>query len=130
MSVRSAQFGITWDVPTEGRVGALLTMRLRVTNHTSELRALKLTFSENDSFLFCGLKLYHFRLPPGFSHCLSFNLVPIKTDATHLPTPKLFDVRGRTSGSHARCPHALHMLSLRSSHHNRLWVHRVGAIYR
>ena len=71
-------------------------MRLRVCNQTAELRALRLSFSENDAFLFCGLKLFHFRLPPRFAHTLAFNLLPIKTGAVMLPTPKLLDVSSNT----------------------------------
>ena len=74
MSVRDAAFDISWELPTEGRVGELLTMRLRVRNQTKQMRAMRLTFSENDAFLFCGLKLFHFRLPPSFSQNFSFNL--------------------------------------------------------
>jgi hypothetical protein len=62
VTVRGAAFGLEWELPTEGRLGQLLTMRLKVVNHTNELRALRLTFSENAAFLFCGLKLFHFRL--------------------------------------------------------------------
>ena len=42
-------------------------------------QALRLSFSENESFLFCGYKLLHFQLPPGFSHAVTFNLVPVRT---------------------------------------------------
>ena len=90
--VRVAVFGLSLELPTEGRLGELLTLRLCVANHTKELRALKLTFSENEAFLFCGLKLFHFRLPPFFRHSLSFNLVPIRVGEVCLPTPKLFCV--------------------------------------
>ena len=41
------------------------------------------------AFLFCGLKLFHFRLPPVFTQSFTFNLVPIRTGAVNLPTPKL-----------------------------------------
>ena len=67
-------------------------MRLCVANHTKELHALKLAFSENEAFLFCGLKLFHFRLPPFFRHSFSVNLVPVRTGEVCLPTPKLFCV--------------------------------------
>ena len=67
-------------------------MRLCVANHTKELHALKLAFSENEAFLFCGLKLFHFRLPPFFRHSFSVNLVPVRIGEVCLPTPKLFCV--------------------------------------
>ena len=90
--VLPSAFGLRWELPTEGHVGELLTMRLHVTNRTREMRALRLTYSENDAFLFCGYKLFHFRLPPAFSQVLSFNLVPVKTGAAPLPLPKLLCV--------------------------------------
>ena len=51
-----------------------------------------LAFSENEAFLFCGLKLFHFRLPPFFRHSFSVNLVPVRIGEVCLPTPKLFCV--------------------------------------
>ena len=78
---------------------------------TSELRALRLSFSENDAFLFSGLKLFHFRLPPGFSHTLAFNLLPIRTGRVPLPTPRLFDV---TSGCEVLDPEAKHVAYVHS----------------
>ena len=62
----------------------VLTMRLCVANHTKE-HALKLAFSENEAFLFCGLKLFHFRLPPFFRHSFSVNLVPVRIGEVCLP---------------------------------------------
>lgn len=92
VTVRIAAFGLSLELPTEGRLGELLTMRLCVANHTKELHALKLAFSENEAFLFCGLKLFHFRLPPFFRHSFSVNLVPVRIGEVCLPTPKLFCV--------------------------------------
>lgn len=112
VTVRGAAFGLEWELPTEGRLGQLLTMRLKVVNHTNELRALRLTFSENAAFLFCGLKLFHFRLPPAFSQSLSFNLVPIKTGEVHLPSPKLLCV---TTGAEVIDPAAKHRVFVRPS---------------
>jgi hypothetical protein len=61
-----------------------MTHDARRTTHYSLWRylpwqALRLSFSENESFLFCGYKLLHFQLPPGFSHAVTFNLVPVRT---------------------------------------------------
>ena len=95
LTVRSKAFGLEWELPSSGRMGALLTMRMTVVNLTSELRALRLSFSENDAFLFCGLKLFHFRLPPAFSQVLSFNLVPVKTGAAPLGASVSAPSRGR-----------------------------------
>lgn len=103
VSVRPPAFTISWDTPTEGRVGELLMMRLRVRNNTKEMRMMRLAFSENDAFLFSGLKLYHFRLPPSFSQSLSFNLLPIKTGEVFLPTPRLLCV---TTNAEVIDPHA------------------------
>ena len=62
----------------------LTTHHSRLTTHCLPWRylpwqALRLSFSENESFLFCGYKLLHFQLPPGFSHAVTFNLVPVRT---------------------------------------------------
>jgi len=89
VDVRRSDFGLVWQLPTEGSLGEQLTMSVRVTNHTAEPASLKLTFAENDAFLFCGHKLYRFLLPPAFAHTLTFNLVPIRTGAVRLPIPKL-----------------------------------------
>ena len=92
VDVRASEFEISYHLPTEGQLGAMLTLIVVVTNRTEELRSLRLSFSENESCLFCGLKLYHFRLPPAFSQTLTFNVVPIKTGAVHLPMPRLLCV--------------------------------------
>ena len=92
VDVRASNFELTYHLPTEGQLGAMLTLTVVVTNRTKELRSLRLSFSENESCLFCGLKLYHFRLPPAFSQTLTFNVVPIKTGAVHLPMPRLLCV--------------------------------------
>lgn len=100
VDVRPVDLCLEWGLPTEATLGQMLTMTLRLTNRSSSLRSLRLSFSENDSFLFCGLKLHHFRLPPSFSHALTFNLVPIKTGALKLPMPKLLCVpTGRAPAS-------------------------------
>ena len=112
LSVRPAAFGVRWELPTEGSVGELLTMRLHVSNHTRELRALRLTYSENDAFLFCGLKLFHVRLPPCFSQSLTFNLVPVKTGAAALPMPKVLCV---TTNTELMDPSARHRVFVRPS---------------
>ena len=92
VSVCVGTFGLSWELPTEGRLGEVLTLRLRVANNTKQMRALRLSYSENDAFLFCGLKVHHFRLPPLFSQTLCWNLVPIRTGAVPLPTPSIFEV--------------------------------------
>ena len=96
VDVRAIDFGIEWGLPSEGELGGMLTMTLRLVNHATTLRTLRLSFSENDAFLFCGMKLYHFQLPPGFSHTLTFNLVPIKSGAVQLPMPRLLCVTSNT----------------------------------
>ena len=92
LPVRAASLGLSWGLPCEGTLGEVLTLTLRVVNASKELKALRLSYSENDAFLFCGLKLFHFRLPPSFSHTLTFNLVPIRSGAVPLPLPRLLDV--------------------------------------
>ena len=92
VDVRASEFELSYHLPTEGQLGAMLTLIVVVTNRTKEIRSLRLSFSENESCLFCGLKLYHFRLPPAFSQTLTFNVVPIKTGAVHLPMPRLLCV--------------------------------------
>ena len=94
-----------YELPTEGRLGALLTLTVVVINQTREIRSLRLSFSENESCLFCGLKLYHFRLPPAFQETLTFNVVPIKTGAVHLPMPKLLCVDTSTELIDASAQH-------------------------
>ena len=110
MSVREPGFGIQWVLPTEAQLGELISMELVVTNHTKEMRALRLNFSENESFLFSGHKLFHFRLPPTFEHKLSFNLVPIQTGAVYLPMPRLHCV---TTGTEVVDPAAKHRVFVR-----------------
>ena len=112
IAVRPAAFGVSWELPTEGHLGELLTMKLRVCNQSREMRALKLNFSDNDAFLFCGLKVFHFRLPPDFSHNLQFNLLPIRTGTVNLPTPRLLCV---TSGAEIVDPNAHHSIFVRPS---------------
>ena len=124
VAVRPAAFGVSWELPTEGRLGEVLTMRLRVTNQTSGMRALRLSFSENASFLFCGLKLFHFRLPPAFAHHLTFNLVPIRTGEVHLPTPKLLCV---TTGAEIIDPAARHRVFVRPTEMVSTWAQQPPA---
>lgn len=62
------EFGVSIDCPAEGELGSQLTLRLCVTNHTRALHSFRLSFSENDAFLFSGYKLHNFQLPPDFSH--------------------------------------------------------------
>ena len=128
MSVHGAAFGISWELPTEGRIGELLTMRLCVRNNTMEMRAMRLTFSENDAFLFSGLKLYHFRLPPSFTQNLCFNLLPIRTGAVHLPMPKLQCV---TTGTEVLDTQAKELAYIRPSEpRNSAWADQTDSTVR
>ncbi|KAL1512089.1 hypothetical protein AB1Y20_005361 [Prymnesium parvum] len=87
--VRPADFEITRDLPTGGTLGQLLRLRVRITNRATTLRMLRLSFSENEAFLFCGFKLFNFQLPPNHSHLVEFNLLPILTGAVQLPPVRL-----------------------------------------
>ena len=50
---------------------------------------MRLTFTENDAFLFSGFKKHNFQLPPFFSHVTTFNLVPVMTGSVLLPPVRL-----------------------------------------
>ena len=51
---------------------------------------MRASFSENEAFLFCGLKLCHLRLPPGSSQLVLFKVVPVLTGSVTLPPVSLF----------------------------------------
>ena len=119
VDVRAIDFAIEWGLPSEGELGGMLTMTLRLVNHATTLRTLRLSFSENDAFLFCGMKLYHFQLPPGFSHTLTFNLVPIKSGAVQLPMPRLLCV---TSNTELIDPSATHRVFVRPALPSAAWA--------
>ena len=87
--VRGGDFDVSMELPSEGALGSLLRLHLRVKNNTTKLHTLRLSFTENESFLFCGYKLFNFSLPPGFSHAVSFNLVPVLTGSVSLPPVRL-----------------------------------------
>ena len=90
VDVRCEDFELEVELPSEGALGQMLPLRLRVKNQTRTLHALRLSFAENEAFLFCGFKLYHFQLPPGYVHTVTFNLIPIQAGAMPLPPLRLF----------------------------------------
>jgi len=87
--VRPADFDVWRELPTDGTLGQLLRLRVHVTNRASTLRQLRLSFAENDAFLFCGFKLYHFQLPPKHEKDVDFALLPIVSGSVQLPPVRL-----------------------------------------
>lgn len=90
--VRPAEFQLEWEVPTEGTVGGLIVLTLHIRNRSPTLRSLRLSFTENDAFLFCGHRLLNFRLPPTFTHTATFHLVPKCPGAVWLPPVSLVEL--------------------------------------
>lgn len=96
VAVEPVEFDLALTVPSEGRLGALLQLQLSITNRTDALHTFRLSFSENEAFLFSGFKLQQFQLPPGFGHTAKFNLVPILSGPAQLPPLRLLCTRPAT----------------------------------
>ena len=98
IDVRQAEFGITLTASFEGVLGQQMHLRLHVKNHTASVQAVRASFSENEAFLFCGLKLCNLKLPPGASQLVLFKVVPVLTGSVSLPPAALF---ATTNSPHA-----------------------------
>ena len=61
-----------------GSLGTTIPLRLHAHNDTTRVRDVRLSFAENEAFLFAGYKLHTLKLPPGYSQTVTFNLVPIQ----------------------------------------------------
>jgi hypothetical protein len=109
VSVRAPEFSVRWELPTEGRYGEALTLRLHVRNNSRSLRALRLSYADTEGFLFSGPKLFHFRLPPSFAHTHTVNLLPVKAGAVRLPMPSLHCVTSATEVHDATASHWLYV---------------------
>ena len=90
IDVRQADFGVTLTASFEGWLGQQMHLRLHVKNSTASVQVVRASFSENEAFLFCGLKLCHLRLPPGSSQLVLFKVVPVLTGSVTLPPVSLF----------------------------------------
>ncbi|KAF0310304.1 Trafficking protein particle complex subunit 11 [Amphibalanus amphitrite] len=80
---------VTADLPAHGTVRTPLAVRYTVTNRSAHVYSLMMLMEPSDGFIFAGNKRYQFRVVPGGSRQLTYNLYPRLSGRLTLPRPRL-----------------------------------------
>ncbi|XP_037090816.1 LOW QUALITY PROTEIN: trafficking protein particle complex subunit 11-like [Pollicipes pollicipes] len=89
LQVRPRPLLVSVSLPAHGVVRTPLPVRYTVTNHSPQVFSLLLHMEASEAFMFSGNKRYQFRVVPGGSRQLVYNLYPLLSGRVTLPRPRL-----------------------------------------